>query len=92
MANKLILAFVIKITPEASGGRNCSSVLAQDVPILAKVAEVDLGIEEPLPWWEISICSFAGGLQTMLHEKKLIFICSICQGFLKTKMFHIIYS
>lgn len=66
MANKFILAFVIKITAGASGGHNCSSVLAQDVPIFAKVAEVVQDLEEPLPWWEISICSFAGGFQTML--------------------------
>lgn len=69
MANKFILSFVIKITPGASGGHNCS-VLAQGVPIFAKVAKVHLDIEEPLPWWEVSICSFAGGLKTMLHERK----------------------
>lgn len=92
MTNKFILAFVIKITAGASGGHSCSSVLAQDVPIFAKVAKVDLDIEEPLPSWEISICSFAGGLKTMMHERQIIVSCSICQGFLKAKMLHIIYS
>lgn len=92
MANKFILAFVIKITPGASGGHNCSSVLAQDVPIFAKIAKVDLDIEEPLLSWEISICSFAGEPKTMLHERQLIVSCSICQGFLKAKKLHIIYS
>lgn len=51
MANKFILAFVIKITPAASGGHNCSSVSAQDVPIFVKALylRVDLDIQEPLP-------------------------------------------
>lgn len=57
MANKFILAFVIKITPGASGGHNYSSVLAQEVPIFAEALhlKVELDIEEPLPRWEISI-------------------------------------
>lgn len=62
MANKFILAFVIKITPGASGGHHCSCALARGVPVFAEVAKVHLDIEEPLPWWEISICSFPEGL------------------------------
>lgn len=51
VANKFILAFVIKITSAASGGHNCCSFLAQDVPIFAKALhlKVDLDTEEPLP-------------------------------------------
>lgn len=101
VANKFILAFVIKITQGASGGYNCYSVFPQMTkhPSLLKpcIFNVDLNIEacvhiteEPLFWWKISICSFAEELETT--ERKLTVNWSVCWGFLEAKVFLVICS